>query len=290
MKINVKTISRWKLLLDVAMITVLSLMYNHHALGMTFHEVGGLILIGVFVIHILLNRKWVAGITKKLFQSGPAVRTKISYVINLLLVISFLIVGISGILISKVVFHLNISTGGINWKGLHIGAAALAMVLVGIHAGMHNSYITGILKKMIPLPKAVAKGIGICLFLLFVGYGAYSIQENNFIGMLERPFISQSEGGAANRGQESEMEEDLDQAAVSEAGFSDDMESAGEIQNHEGSGSGTGGGRQSGLTAAIQTFTGYGSIAMFFACATILIEWLIGIFGNKRRKQKIKEK
>ncbi len=44
-----------KITLDVLMATVTILMYNAKVLTLGFHEIGGLILIGAFLIHIALS-------------------------------------------------------------------------------------------------------------------------------------------------------------------------------------------------------------------------------------------
>ena len=68
----------WKFILDILMALLLALMYNKRALGIAFHEIGGLALCGLFIIHKLLNWKWIKAVSTGLFsrrvnvQRGPS--------------------------------------------------------------------------------------------------------------------------------------------------------------------------------------------------------------------------
>ncbi len=183
-----------KFLLDIGMVLVLVLMYNKRSVNMTFHELGGLILIGVMLIHVLLNYKWVITVTRKLFSKNIPVKTKIGYILNFLLLISFLLIGISGIMISKTLFHLNIRGGG--WQTVHYTVSAVALILIGIHLGLHKEFLCCMTRKLLPLPKKVGKIIGITLTSVIVIFGCYSLVTTSFTRWLFLPFSSgQVKGG-----------------------------------------------------------------------------------------------
>ena len=112
---------------------------NPLALGillyMAFHEIAGIAICGLFIIHKLLNRKWIAAVTRSLFSRQTPVRQKLSWVLDFLLLLSFGYVLVSGILISKVVFPA--SGGNHAFQAGHYAAAALALALTGVHIGLH---------------------------------------------------------------------------------------------------------------------------------------------------------
>ena len=54
-------------LLDLVLVVLLVLLYNKNVISMAFHEVGGLILCGLFLIHKGLNLSWIKAVGKKLF-------------------------------------------------------------------------------------------------------------------------------------------------------------------------------------------------------------------------------
>lgn len=66
MRIAKKTL--WKLLLDICMLSLLVLMYQKRVISMRFHEVGGLVLFALFLLHNALNWKWVKAVSARVFQ------------------------------------------------------------------------------------------------------------------------------------------------------------------------------------------------------------------------------
>lgn len=141
-----------KIGLDIVMALVLVLLYNSHVLLLTFHEVAGLAILGVFLIHILLNRKWVVNVGKKLFSPSTPARTKFSYWMTILLVISFILIVISGLMISKVLLKEWFEAAGIErnkdfWRDMHEFCSAISIILVGIHLGLYWDMVKGFFKK-----------------------------------------------------------------------------------------------------------------------------------------------
>ena len=63
-------------LLDLVLVVLLVLLYNKNVISMAFHEVGGLILCGLFLIHKGLNLSWIKAVGKKLFTPGVSGRSK----------------------------------------------------------------------------------------------------------------------------------------------------------------------------------------------------------------------
>ncbi len=100
-----------KVILDVIMISLLLLMYQKKVISLTFHEIGGLSLFGLFLIHNLLNRKWIANVTGRLFERALPVKTRLLYWLDVLLLLSFTAVAISGVLISEELFHFTAAAG-----------------------------------------------------------------------------------------------------------------------------------------------------------------------------------
>ncbi|MGN7764108.1 hypothetical protein [Paenibacillus sp. 22594] len=97
----------FKFVFDTGMALLFILLYPVELTGLKFHEIFGIVLGLPIVIHVLLNWKWVNSVTRKLFSKKTPGRTKLSYVINLLLLLNMLVVAISGLFISRVLFpHL----------------------------------------------------------------------------------------------------------------------------------------------------------------------------------------
>lgn len=179
-----------KIILDVIMTVILVLLFNSHVFAMTFHEVAGLFIGSLFVIHCLLNKKWIAAITTKFFSKSLAPRIRFGYIIDLLLVISFLFIIISGIRTSQVLFPMLADGKDSPWRNVHHFFAAVSIILVGIHLGLHWDFVSNMFKKMLRIPQKVSKPLSIALLTAALAFGVYSIATSSFTGWLTAPFTS----------------------------------------------------------------------------------------------------
>jgi len=136
------------------MALIFAVLFNKMVLGgLTFHEIAG-IAIGVFIIlHKVLNRAWIQGVTKKFFSPKLPVRTRVAYIIDILLLSAVLVIIVTGILMSKVLFagilnvHLNVS-------GLHKSVSYIALMLIGVHIGLSWNRVVRSLKQFKTIPPA----------------------------------------------------------------------------------------------------------------------------------------
>lgn len=188
----------WKLVLDLVMFLVLMLLFNKLSFGITFHEIAGLALFGAFLLHLILNADWIKCVTLRLFDPSLPARTRIGYLINALLLIAFFIIVISGMLISKTLFSFG---GGRLAKTIHYFTSAVALVLMGIHVGLHFTCIKNALTKQIHLPRFLSLGLAGVLIFGVLGFGAYSLTTTNFTHWLTLPFIETQTGERAGSGQ-----------------------------------------------------------------------------------------
>lgn len=174
-----------KLFLDLVMLIVFILLIRKNNFGLVFHEIAGLVIFGMFLIHIVLNWRWVVNVSKKIFSSKLPKNLKFSGFLNLALLICFILIGISGIFISKIVF--NISVGG-NWKVVHYFCTALVIVLLGIHLGVHGIMIIDVLKKSSRLSSKIFDSIFAFITVVMIVLGCYSIETTSFKRWLSMPF------------------------------------------------------------------------------------------------------
>ena len=172
----------WKLVLDMILLIVLALMYNKRVLGMEFHEIGGLALCGLFIVHKLLNFKWIVNVTKGLFSRRTPVRQKLYWGLDLLLLGSFAYVLVSGILISKVVFPS--TSGGNAFKMGHYAAAALALALSGVHLGLHMGWIGQRMAFLKQWPLLLRRGLAVVLSVAVLAFGGLQITSTSFLQWL----------------------------------------------------------------------------------------------------------
>ncbi|MDR0886082.1 MAG: DUF4405 domain-containing protein [Clostridiales Family XIII bacterium] len=137
-----------KIVFDLIMVILFALMYDTNITGMAIHEWGGLLVIALVTVHLIYNRSWIVSVSKRIFKRKSNKIQVLSYVINVLLAMCVCMIFVSGILISREIFPIMEKSSEI-WLIVHIGAALLAMILIGVHIGLHRKFITGTLKKFV---------------------------------------------------------------------------------------------------------------------------------------------
>jgi len=173
-----------KILFDFGMTCILVRLYNSHVFAISFHEIAGLTLAGLFVVHCLFNRKWIAAVSGRLFDQTLPPRIRVGYIVDVLLFITFAVLIISGIRTSQVLFPQLAAPKGTPWRVVHHFTGALSIVLVGIHVGLHWSFVSGISAKGLRLPKKLVRPIVIVLLALLLGFGVYSLVTSSFVPWL----------------------------------------------------------------------------------------------------------
>ena len=94
-------------------------------------------------------------------------------VVNALLILSWICVMVTGVLVSKKLFPFQISS----LNPLHFFSAALALVMTGIHFGLHWNYFWGWMGKRIRIPKVVA----VILCIVILAFGGYRVVTSSFL-------------------------------------------------------------------------------------------------------------
>ena len=173
----------WKLLIDVVMIVFFLLMYKKRIVSIGFHEIIGLLVFVIVLIHLFFNRKLFIASAKKFRKIKT--KTKLRYIVDVVLLIDFVLMVITGIMISKVLF--NFGYFGI-WKFIHNFLCAFALILVGIHLGLEWDTFYSMIRKIIKLPKNPSKSLVIVISLLILVGGAFSMANTSFADWLSGPF------------------------------------------------------------------------------------------------------
>lgn len=302
----------WKLALDILMLVFLALMYNKRVLGIAFHEIGGLALCGLFIIHKLLNFKWIACVTKGLLSRGTPARQKLYWTLDLLLLASFAYVLVSGILISKVVFPS--TAGGNAFKMGHYAASALALALSGAHVGLHMGWIgqrMAFLKKW-SLP--LRRGLAVALSVAVLAFGGAQITSTSFLQWLGNIGVVFGATTGAPAGMERSI---IGQAAAEETAADSDLtaetavadttaaDASGEAQTGTVSASASGGGLGTGNGNGLRDGQGphgggeggeasenvasvvlsFASILLTFA---VVVAWLDALLKSRNRRRRLR--
>lgn len=175
-----------KLALDLAMLVILLLSYSHNSINQAFHEIAGFALMGGVVLHLVLNRKWIGSVSRKFFREKLPAQVRAGYIVNFLMLCCFAVIGVSGAMISKVVFSLN---GGAFWRTAHYFASALLLILLGVHLGLHAGFFASTLGRLFArLPQGARRTLAAVLTIAVIGWGCRSMVTSSFAAWLAMPF------------------------------------------------------------------------------------------------------
>ena len=125
--------------------------------------------------------------------------------------VSFLLIVISGVFISKVLFRDAIQSLGIDtsvYRTIHLFFSAISLVLVGIHLGLYWGMVKGFFKKKLKVSTKVAKPVCYILLAAIVLFGAYSAPTSGFGQWLICPVVpmEHGHGGHGDKGGQEQPE------------------------------------------------------------------------------------
>ncbi len=149
-------------ILDAAMLLLLPLLMAYSLIGEAFHEVAGMLMLALFLLHHWFNRAW----WRNLFRGRYSPQRVFQTALNLLLLLFMIVQPLCGVLMSKHLFMF-LPTDGLSSvaRAIHLPLANWGFVLMSIHAGTH-------LGAMLPGGRKKAVVLG-CLGVLSP-YGAYA--------------------------------------------------------------------------------------------------------------------
>lgn len=149
------------------------------------NEMQQLVIGAVILIHCGLNFKWIKGVTLKIFNSKISVKTRIGYILDMLLLITVAVIIISGIFISKTLFGSLGLSSTLFTKSLHITSSYFCLILIGAHIGLHWKWVMITFKKMFKIPQIkIYNYISKVMMILILAFGIYSINSAGIISKL----------------------------------------------------------------------------------------------------------
>ena len=274
MRIAKKTL--WKLLLDICMLSLLVLMYQKRVISMCFHEVGGLVLFALFLLHNALNWKWVNAVSARVFQRSLSLRSRVCWLIDALLFLAMAATVITGLLMAKTL--PTAMQGAYFVKPWHYFAAAAALILAGIHLGLHWKYLRSVLLSKLPLPQWAAKVLGsVCLALVLV-FGTYSLTASHFSSWLSGPFqVSAVISPNQQEPSDAHMENGEHMGGKHDGAGKGSGQGLGMGKNAQG-----GALQQPSVQNVLLTAATYGSITAVFAFFTVVLEQSLSLFHRPK--------
>lgn len=130
----------FKIFLDIALMATFILLMNSKIISMAFHEIAGVAIGVFFLVHKLLNLKWIKSVTKNIFGKKVTIETRIRYILDVLLLLGVYTIIVSGIFMSQVLFPQT-ATIDSTWKSIHTIVSYICIILIGLHVGLHWRWI-----------------------------------------------------------------------------------------------------------------------------------------------------
>jgi hypothetical protein len=218
--------------LDIIIFFAFVIDMNVHLTGLVIHEWLGVGLGVIVVIHLLFHWEWIECTVKK-FLTALSGLHRFKSILDIALFLDFVALGITGLMISKVVMRLlGIQTARNSfWRGLHVASADWLIFLIGLHLAINWRWVVNILKRVfrirLPQPrkqeqpdsrrcemKIIIRKLIILFFVAIVVAGTYALGTSNganaFVptggqfggwGRNQTDFFSQEDGHGFRRGQ-----------------------------------------------------------------------------------------
>jgi len=168
----------FKMIIDFVMTILMLAEMAYRFTGNIFHEIAGVSLFVLFIVHNILNRRWY----KTIFRGKMNVRRILNIAVNILLLVMMLVLMISAMPISRTIFaFMHIQNNGLIARQIHTLAAYWGLILMAIHVGMHWEMVMGGVRKMIGITgKSRIRTIVLQVFaVIIVVHGVQSSFDKN---------------------------------------------------------------------------------------------------------------
>ena len=287
-----------KFALDLVLLVLLALMYQKRVISMRFHELGGLALFGLFVLHKVLNWAWIAsttgGILRRRIKLNPL------WLVDLLLLVSMTCIIITGLLISKTL--PTAIEGGFGLKAWHYFFSSLSIVLTGVHLGLHWPLLRRAIWDRIPLSGRFRTVTGALVLCAVVCGGLFALSSTSILSRFVQPFSNSmpqygnmsfpQEGGGAD-GELSMTEAPQDGQMTQQTEQDSRPEDGGQISGENGEmpagfdkmRGGPMGDEKISISNVMGTLGTYASCILMFAALTALLQSRIRILKKGKPKK-----
>lgn len=178
-KQNIKTV------IDALMSALMLFLMGYGLGGNLLHESVGSFVFVLFILHHILN----INSCKNLFKGRYSLLRSFTLCTNILVLIFMLLQMYSGIAMSRYIFgFLNISTGMVLARKLHILGAYWGFIFMSLHLGIHWDLISGRLKKAFHI---ISDNVTLTYAVRFLSYGlsAYGVYSFISLGFYNNLFL-----------------------------------------------------------------------------------------------------
>lgn len=168
-----------KLALDSVMLALILIEFAYWLTGSTIHELLGLGLLGLFVVHGDWNWAWF----RSLFKGRYKGMRRLTLTVNTLLLVSALVTLVSGIVNADLLF---VATGvELEWipREIHTASANWFLILVAVHLGLHWKLVMNESRRLVGLdgPSPARRTVlGVLAALIAIAGAHVSIERSPY--------------------------------------------------------------------------------------------------------------
>lgn len=167
---KVRKIQIVRIIVDATMTVLLLLLMGYSKVGDFAHEWLGVAMTALFVLHHILNHKWVGSVFKGKYTPYRVFQT----ITASLILLTMLGSAVSGVILSKYIFH-SLNLGGAYFaRTIHMLCGYWNFVLLSLHLGIHWAMIIGMASRKMPKNKPYWKWIARGVAVLVAAYGIYA--------------------------------------------------------------------------------------------------------------------
>jgi len=142
-----------KFVLDLVILIGFLLALDPSVTGISIHEWLTVAGMAAIILHLLLNWNWIAGLTRRFFRKFP-VKVRLNYILNWLFFIDFVLVMLTGLVISRVVLPLLglQPASGFLWRQLHSLTADWSLIILALHLALNWDWVVNIIRRYVLRP------------------------------------------------------------------------------------------------------------------------------------------
>ncbi len=179
---------KFKIILDIIMTILMIILMKISITGLKFHEIIGIIIFFLFIIHKILNYKYFKSLIKNF--SKIKLKQKVIIILDITLFIFITLIILSGIFISKYLFSFFSIKSITNIKQLHTFFSWWTLIIISIHIGFHIQQILSVLKGKLSLFKT--KTIKYFIFLVYLIFAISGIMSLSKYSIYNKLFLIQN--------------------------------------------------------------------------------------------------
>lgn len=136
-----------KALIDIVALVIYAIVATPALTGIPLHEWAGIAIFVVFIVHWAVNHDWVTKSVKHSLEKPTVARTG-NLMLDILILITFIVCTVSGILISGTVLQVFslYAEGYFFWVPLHAASAKVLLALIIVHIVVHWKWIVHVVR------------------------------------------------------------------------------------------------------------------------------------------------